>query len=91
MACVDAELAFSDGGAQRVVTFEPNDVVRQIQVRVVDDEIVESTENHSINLRVPEGETGVNLPQDSIIINVEDNDCEYRMRMCMSAQMYFHC
>ena len=40
---------------------------------VLDDDIVEATEDHVIRLRVPEGETGVNLPRDSEIIRVQDD------------------
>ena len=50
---------------------------------VLDDDIVEATEDHVIRLRVPEGETGVNLPRESEIIRVQDDgDSEYEKKFC---------
>ena len=70
----DPELDLVSGTS--LLTFAPNDVMMTIEIKVLDDNIVEATEDHLILLRVPEGETGVNLLQDSIIIRVEDDDCE---------------
>ena len=71
----DQELEFGDGAPPsiRTFTFEPNDPPKQIEVVVRDDEVVEATEDHLIFLRVPEGETGVNLPRDSETLRVQDD------------------
>ena len=61
----DEELKFSDESLTSVV---------------LDDEVVEATETHLIRLRVPKGETGVNLPRDSVDISVlDDGDSEWRL------------
>ncbi|CAI8025011.1 hypothetical protein GBAR_LOCUS14480 [Geodia barretti] len=71
----DQELEFGDGAPPsiRTFTFEPNDPPKQIDVVVRDDDVVEATEDHLIFLRVPEGETGVNLPRDSETLRVQDD------------------
>ena len=71
----DPELQFGDGGPPdiRTFTFEPRDPPKRIEIVVVDDDIVEATEDHVIRLVVPEGETGVNLPRDSNTISVQDD------------------
>ena len=74
----DPELVFSDGNLpdNRIITFAPNEDLETIEIWVPDDNIVEATENHNIVLRVPVGETGVNLPQDTVTVVVEDDDSE---------------
>ena len=78
-SCADPELLFSNGAMPdiRTYTFEPSDPPKRIDIMVLDDDIVEDVEAHLVQLRVPKGETGVNLPQDSVIINVlDDGDSE---------------
>lgn len=58
------------------VTFEPDEEVKTIEILVQDDDIVEKKECHYIKLRVPDGETGVNLLQDQANVTVLDNDSE---------------
>lgn len=58
------------------VSFEPDEEVKQLEIFVPDDNIVEATENHIIKLRVPDGETRVNLLQDQANVTVVDNDGE---------------
>lgn len=58
------------------VTFEPDEEVKKLEIFVLDDDIVEATENHIIKLRVPDGETRVNLLQDQANVTVVDNDGE---------------
>ena len=50
--------------------------MKRIEVTIPDDDIVEATEEHSVLLRVPPEETGVNLIHESFNITVEDNDCK---------------
>ena len=78
----DEELKFSDESLTSVetFTFEPSDPPKRIEIVVLDDEVVEATETHLIRLRVPKGETGVNLPRDSVDISVlDDGDSEWRL------------
>ena len=60
----------------RTFSFGPNDNIMELHIEVLDDDIVEDMEDHMIILRVPEGETGVNLLQESVIIRVLDDDGE---------------
>ena len=60
----------------QIFTFEPETFKIMIQVMVPDDDIVEETEEHHVILQVPDGETGVNLLQESVIIMVVDDDGE---------------
>lgn len=59
-----------------IFTFEPDKFKITIEVMVPDDDIVEETEEHHIILLVPDGETGVNLLQESVTIVVMDDDGE---------------
>ena len=75
-------MEFSDESLTSVetFTFEPSDPPKRIEIVVLDDDVVEATETHLIRLRVPEGETGVNLPRDSVDISVlDDGDSEWRL------------
>ena len=74
---LDSELVYSTAEFTDSHIFEPDEFLYEIMVNVTNDMIVEATEDHMIFLRVPEGETGVNLPQDSVTITVEDDeDCK---------------
>ena len=60
----------------QIFNFGPSEELIVLQIEVLDDDIVEDTEDHMIILRVPEGETGVNLLQESVTISVLDDDSE---------------
>jgi hypothetical protein len=73
----DPELINSGDGMYpdiQTFSFGPNDNIMELHIEVLDDDIVEDMEDHMIILRVPEGETGVNLLQESVIIRVLDDD-----------------
>lgn len=74
---VGTDLLYSTTKEKRFfITFEPDEEVKKIEILVPDDDIVEATENHIIKLRVPDGETRVNLLQDQANVTVVDNDSE---------------
>ena len=77
------------GFTDRLFRFEPSMDELQFTISLMDDSVVEFTEEFQVVLQPGDGETGVQFPsgQQSTIRIVDDNDCKYPRNLVYSERL----
>ena len=60
------------------VNFDPNTFQQTVSVVITDDDILESTEDFSASLILPNNQQGVQLEDSIINIMIIDDDCKFQ-------------